>query len=140
MLDIKIIRENPEVVKKAIEDKNMNGVVDIDRLLQVDVEYRNLLKKVEELRAIRNELSQDISKVSGDAREKLITQASDTKEELKGLEDKLLVLKNELDAMVMAVPNIPSADVPVGRDESGNEILKHVGDIPKLDFEPKDHV
>lgn len=140
MLDIKFIRENPDVVKKAVADKQLTKTVDIDRLLQVDLEYRTLLQRVEEHRAIRNQLSEDISKVAEDARAKLIEQATLTKEELKVLEEELVAVKSELDTLHFAVPNIPSPDVPVGADESENVIVRTNGEIRKFDFTPKDHI
>lgn len=139
MLDIKFIRENPEIVKKAVIDKQVAGI-DIDQLLKVDSEYRNLLQKVEEKRAIRNQLSEDISKVTQDVRVKLIEQASIVKEDLKDLELELSKVKDEFEALLFLVPNIPAPDVPIGKNESENEVLRVEGTIPQFDFEPKDHL
>ncbi len=140
MLDIKFIRENPEIVKKAVADKQLTKTVDIDVLLELDTNYLALLQKVELHRTLRNKLSEDIGKVAADARPKLIEEASQVKQELAGMEEELKVLKTQLDQMLLWVPNPPAHDVPFGTDESGNKEIKKVGEIPHFDFEPKDHL
>lgn len=140
MLDIKYIRENPEEIKTAIKNKQLVGTVDIDELLRVDAEYTAKLQKVETHRALRNQLSENISKVSAKEREKLIKEASKVKEELKEMEEELTPLKQKLDEMMLWVPNPSAADVPIGPDESGNEVVKTEGKIRKFDFEPKTHI
>lgn len=140
MLDIKFIRENPEIVKKAIVDKQLVGTVDVDALLIIDKNYRDLLIRVEDHRALRNQLSENISKVTPAERENLIKQATEVKEELKKLEAELNDLRMNLDQMLLWVPNVPAADVPVGVDESGNQVIKVVGVIPEYSFTPKDHL
>lgn len=140
MIDIKFIRENPEVMKKAVADKQLTGTVDIDKLLKLDKEYVGLLQKVETHRALRNQLSDKIAKVSKEEREKLLAEAGQVKEELKASEDKLKKLSDELDNMLFWVPNVPAADVPIGKDETGNIVAKTVGKPRKFNFEPKDHL
>lgn len=140
MLDIKLIRENPEKVKKAVKDKHLDSVVNIDALLAHDVAYRSLLVRVEEHRAIRNQLSKDISLVTADARISLINQAAQVKEELKALEEELLNLEEKIRQILLKTPNVISEDVPEGPDESGNIVIKTYGEPTKFDFEPKDHV
>ena len=141
MLDIKFIRENPDIVRKAVTDKQLTDTIDIDKLLEVDERYLNLLRKVETHRSLRNQLSEDISKVKDDdARKKLIEEATALKNELSEMEDELKVIKSELDSMLLWVPNPPAVDVPYGEGEEENEVVRTVGDLPHFDFKPKDHL
>ncbi len=140
MLDIKFIRENPEIVKKAVADKQLTKTVDVNQLLQLDTMYLALLQKVELHRTLRNKLSEDIGKVAAEDRTKLIEEASQVKQELASMEEDLKVLKTQLDQMLLWVPNPPAHDVPYGTDETGNKEIKKVGEIPQFDFEPKDHM
>ncbi|MFC1621975.1 serine--tRNA ligase [Patescibacteria group bacterium] len=140
MLDIRFIRENPEIVKKAVVDKQLEGTVDIDKLLEIEAKYRALLQKVEAHRNSKNELSNNIAKVEGEKREELIREATGVKEELNKMEDKLAPLKVKLDEMVLWVPNIPAGDVPIGKGEEDNVVARTEGKTPKFSFEPKDHL
>jgi seryl-tRNA synthetase len=140
MLDIKYIRENSELVKKAVSDKQLSGTVDIDKILELDQEYIALLQKVELHRTLRNKLSDSIGKVSADERDKLIKEATAVKEELGSMEATLKSLRDRLDMLLLWVPNPPAGDVPYGTDESGNVEIKKVGLIPEFSFEVKDHL
>ncbi len=140
MLDIKYIRENAEIVKKAIADKQLTGTVDIDKLLELDRQYLSLLQKVESHRSLRNQLSADIGKLQGADREKLIKEASKVKEELAGIEDELKELKMQVDALLLWVPNIPASDVPFGTGEHENVVIRTEGTLPVFNFTPKDHL
>jgi len=141
MLDPKFIRENPELIKKALSDKQLSGSLDVDRLLEVDAKYLDVLKKVEIKRNLKNTLSDNISKVKEKkARDKLITEATTIKEELAKLEEEMKTLKQELDGMMLWVPNIPADDVPYGESGDDNKVLRQEGKQPKFSFEPKDHL
>jgi len=141
MLDIKYIRENADIVKKGVEDKQLQSTVDIDLLLKLDSEYRNLLRQVETKRSLKNQLSEDISKISDKStRENLVKEASTVKTDLSKLEKELKVLKVQIDEMMLWVPNVPAEDVPFGESEEGNVILRTEGKIPNFDFTPKDHL
>jgi seryl-tRNA synthetase len=141
MLDIKFIRENPEIVKKAVKDKQLQGTVDIDVLLELDSKYLDLLRRVEVHRSLKNQLSENISKVKDkEARDKMIEEATRVKSELSEMEEELNGIKDELDRLMLWVPNPPADDVPFGEDESGNVVAKTVGEIPEFDFTPKDHL
>lgn len=140
MLDIKFIRENPEIVKEGIKNKQLTGTVDIDKLLELDARYLSILQKVETHRALRNQLSENIAKVGAEDRQKLIDEAAVIKKELQEMEEELKTLKTQIDEIMWWVPNPPADDVPVGEDESGNVEVRVVGKEPKFDFEPKDHL
>jgi seryl-tRNA synthetase len=123
MIDIKILRENPELVKKSITNKGIKNF-DFERLVTLDKEKLSTLKEVEELRARRNSISDEISKVSSDERSKLVSQASEIKENLKTLEERLTKLDFDFNELFLQVPNILSEKMPVGFSESENKILR----------------
>ncbi|OGC51547.1 serine--tRNA ligase, partial [candidate division WWE3 bacterium RBG_16_37_10] len=140
MLDIKYIRENPEVVKKGVIDKQLSKTIDIDKLLELDAKYLDLLRKVEIHRSLRNKLSEDISKVEGAEREKLIKEATGVKTELADMETHLKDLKTKIDEMLLWVPNPPAEDVPVGENDEGNVVVRKEGIPAEFSFTPKEHL
>ena len=141
MLDPKYIRENPELVKKALSDKKLTGTLDLDKLLRLDTKYLEVLRLVELKRNLKNTLSEDIAKVKDKKiRDKLIKEASEVKEELAQKEEEMKNLKEELDELMLWVPNIPAADVPLGESEEDNHVLRQEGRLPKFSFQPKDHL
>jgi len=127
MLDIKFIRENPELVKETV--KNKKGRVDIDQLLQIDEQRRSLITKIEDLNKEKNAA----------AKEKNIERGKMVKENLSALEGEFRELDAKYAQMMYAVPNIPSEDTPIGPDESGNVIEKKVGEPAKFKFKAKEH-
>lgn len=129
MLDIKFIRENLDICKKAARDKNRE--VEWDKLLALDSKRRTLIGKIEALRKERNIISK-----SADNRQK----GKAIKDELKEYEEQLRSTELEFSALLLTVPNIPSEDTPVGKDETGNVQIKTWGELPKLDYQPKDHI
>ncbi len=138
MLDIKYIRQNAEEVKKAVSDKQLEKTVDIDKLLDIDKKYRELLQKVEVQRALKNELSEKIPNAQENKQE-LIDQATNVKSKLKGDEEKLRELKTKLDRLMLWVPNVPASDVPFGKNADGNKAIRTGGKKTKFNFEPKGH-
>ncbi len=134
MLDIRFIRENAELVEKKAGQKGYK--VDIKKLLQLDDKRRDLVQKVEELRAQRNELAgQKDQKPSENDQ----TRGQDLKKKLKELELELGPVETEFQTLLKSVPNMPAGDVPVGKSEADNVVAKEWGDKPKFDFEPKTH-
>ena len=140
MLDINFIKNNKDLVKKAVEDKQLSKTISIDKLIETHDLYLSLLKKVELHRALRNKLSEGISKVAAEDRPKLITEATAVKEELIKFEKDLTEIKSIFDQMMLWVPSVPADDVPVGQDESGNKVVREEGSIKEPSFKPKDHV
>lgn len=139
MLDITFIRENPDVVKDAVEKKAMK--VDIDRILELDKERRETLQKVEQLRAEQNQASQTLMREKDAAtRENLIDKMQEVKANLKEREFSLGKIEEELNGLLKLVPNIPFPEAPVGSDDKSNVVLREVGDKPKFSFEPKDYM
>lgn len=131
MLDINFIRQNLDLCKKAAVDKNRT--VDWDRLVKTDDKRRELIRKAEELRAKRNLTGKLES-------EEDRRTAKEMKETLKKLEDELRRVEEEFKALMLTVPNVPHASVPVGKDSSGNVEVRTWGSPRKFDFPVKDHM
>jgi seryl-tRNA synthetase len=139
MLDIRYIKENKELVKKAVIDKQLSGTVDIDVLVATYDRYGDLLKKVETHRGLRNNLSKGVASVDKSEKARLLEEAKKVKEELQIWEKELKELKDKIDELLLWVPNVPAFDVPIGEDESGNDIIKKVGEPKVFDFKAKEH-
>jgi seryl-tRNA synthetase len=135
MLDIRFIRENPELVQEAAAQKGYD--VNIRELLRADESRRELQAKADELRTKRNEISSQMK--GGKPAPELIEQGKAIKTELAEVEDRLRVVDESFTAQLKAVPNMPAHDVPVGKSEEENVEVKVVGDIPTFDFAPKNH-
>jgi len=127
MLDINFIKNNPEKVKTGIQNKGFNPDV-IDQLLKANEKRVGLISKIDSLRQERNGLSKEGAE-----------RGREIKEELKNLEPELETAEKEIKDILSNIPNIPADDVPVGKDESENVVIKKWGEIPKLDFKPLDH-
>jgi len=138
MLSIKFIRENPEVVKKAIKDRGYD--INIDELLKLDEKYRKNLQKVEKLKYERNTATNEIRKLKADGK----NAASKIKEikaipgKIKKLDEEIKKLRKKILETALIIPNIPDEAVPVG-NESKNKEVKKSGKIPNFKFKPKYH-
>lgn len=128
MLDLKFIRENPEIVQKGAESKNIS--IDINHILDIDKQHRELSVNVQKLREERNVY----------AKEKNIEKGKEIKEKLETKEKKLKGLEEELYKLLLQVPNPPKPDVKIGKNDTENEILRKVGKPRKFDFKPCDHL
>ena len=126
MLDIKFIRENQDVVKKAAKDKGID--LDLGKLLAVDERRRKLTVEIDELRRQRKAIAQSRDIEKGKA----------VKQKLSALEKDLAETEQTFNELMLLVPNIPSPETPVGAAAANKEIYKW-GEIPKFDFEPKSH-
>lgn len=127
MLDIKFIKENKDIVAAAIKNKNRD--VDLDALLAFAEEKRELRQKLDELNAKRNEA----------ARARDIEEGTRLKKEAEELEAKFAETDKKYFTLMMKVPNIPSVDTPIGKDETGNKVIRQWGEKPQFDFQPKEH-
>ncbi|OGC88435.1 serine--tRNA ligase [Candidatus Adlerbacteria bacterium RIFOXYC1_FULL_48_26] len=128
MLDIAFIRENPDIVRAAIKNKNREGI-DLDRILVLAEERKNNANEISEINRQRN-VAQEAR--DGEAGKRL-------KEELKAVEEKHQATEKELVSLLIKIPNIPSADTPIGPDESGNVVIRQWGEKPQFPFAPKAH-
>ena len=134
MLDIKFIRENPEKVKKACQDKKV--IIDVDRVLELDKKKRELMTTLENLKAEQNKISR-----GGAENKVLIEQAREIKEKAKSVSLELEVFEKELHGLLLQLPNIPFDNVPVGESDLQNVVLRKVGGTFKFSFTaPKDYM
>ena len=140
MIDIKFIRNNPELVKEAVRNKNEKA--DIDKLLAIDESRRKLQFDFDNLKSQQNTVSQTIArkKKAGENADAELSEMASVAEEIKKINAELSVANSELEAMLLTVPNIPQPEVPVGRDESCNTLVRIWGEQPTFGFEPKDHL
>lgn len=137
MLDIKFIRENPELVKQAAANKRFE--VDIDKLLELDLRRRELIGEAESARSRRNEVAGLIPKASPDARPGLVEEGKELKDRIQTLEGELAAVVADYDALMLMVPNVPLPEVPIGETDQDNLVLRVVGEPKAFAFEAKDH-
>lgn len=139
MLDIKWIREFPEELDKALINRNKEAISDY--VLSIDAQKREAMAKLQQLQSRRNELAD----LTGAARQKgentsiYESESSQIKQDIAVLEGEVSKFSQRLDEALSAIPNIPLADVPVGKDESSNKCMRVVGEPGKFDFKPKAH-
>ena len=139
MLDIKLIRDDPETFREALGRRNLAHAV--DELLQADESRRSLTQRVEELRAEQNRASKAIGAAQGDEKQALIAEVSKVSAELKELEPELVDVEARLQALLAATPNLPHPSAPDGfTDEDAVEVRRGPAPVPEFDFEPRDHV
>ncbi len=135
MLDIKFIKENIDEIKDACLYKNIK--IDIDKLVKLEEEKRHLQTKIETLRAKKNEIS---NRMKQDRDKGLIDQSKLIKEELEKMEKQIKQAKEDFEEIYFQVPNIVSPKTPKNKNPEGNKIIKTVGNIPKFNFEIKNHI
>ena len=139
MLDINLIRSEPDFVKDGMKKVGEDPAV-IDRVLDLDVRWRAAVTESEELKAERNRGSKSIPKMEkGDERDALIARMRTLGDRVKELDAESAALREQLDDLMLRIPNIPHEDAPVGADESENVVRRTVGELPEFDFEPKPH-
>ncbi|PIV12758.1 MAG: serine--tRNA ligase [Candidatus Nealsonbacteria bacterium CG03_land_8_20_14_0_80_36_12] len=139
MLDIKFIRENPEKVKEGCRKKQAK--VDIDRLLELDEKRKTMLQTIEKLKAEQNIISTESAVTEEeDKKSKLIIAGQENKEKIKRLEPELKNIEKEFQELLARIPNLPQDDVPEGKDEKDNVVLRKWGKKPKFTFKPKDYL
>jgi seryl-tRNA synthetase len=136
MLDIKFIRENPDVVRTALQNRHSGD--SIDDILVLDEKRRGLLVEVEKLKARRNEVSKEI----GRTREKppaLLEEMRQIGDRIKSLDDQVASIEKELYDQLLRLPNIQHQSVPLGAGSEDNKVIRQWGEQKKFDFEPKPH-
>ncbi|MCA1726476.1 MAG: serine--tRNA ligase [Actinobacteria bacterium] len=137
MLDLKSIRDDPQPARTALARRGR--AEDLDRLLEVDREWREALTKTEQLRAEQNQLSKAIGQATPESRQELIQKAGELKADLEGNEARAEATKEELDRLLLDLPNLPDESAPDGESDDDNVEIKVVGD-PRALADPKDHV
>jgi len=138
MLDIKFIRENKNIVKKAVKNKNLE--LDIDELLDINDKRIALLQEIENLRKRRNEIAVAIKNIKDKPDQNLIKEGRELKEKLSKIEKKFKEIEKQYQTLMYLVPQIPSPDAPIGESAEQNVEIKKWGNVQKFNFEIKDHI
>ncbi len=139
MLDIKYVRNNPELVAKSIE--NRGAVQDLDDFLKMEQQRRELTQRVQDLKTRRNQESQEVALAKREGRDpaQAMEGLSELSDKIKDLDGELKGLDRQVHEWLLSVPNIPSQDVPVGSDEEHNLEVRTWGGKPVMDFQPREH-
>ena len=139
MLDIKFIRQNSQKVKKGCAKKQVK--VDIDRLLELDKQRRETMVILDGFRAKKNKASKDIVAAKDKkAQKKIISEMRKIDKQSDKTKKQFQKIDKQYKELIFQIPNLPFDDVPVGKDENDNVVLKEIGEKTKFDFKPKDHL
>jgi seryl-tRNA synthetase len=138
VIDLRLLRDDPDAVRRAYDRRG--GVEELDRVIELDRRHRELLGEVESLRAQHNKASKDIGRASPEDRPTAIAAAKQLADKVKSLEPALDEIETELNDVAAYLPNLPHDSVPDGLTEDDNVVEREVGDKPRFDFEPRDHV
>ena len=139
MLDIKILRQNPEIIMEAL--KKRNNDLDITPAIELDKKRREILVDVEQKKASQNEISKKIPqmKKNGESTDEIFKEMKELSNKIKELDDQVREIDEELRNFMLRIPNIPNESCPVGADDSENVEQRRFGEPTKFDFEPKAH-
>jgi len=140
MLDIRFLRENSELVKQKLDARGSG--IDLADFLSIDERRREVLGKIEVLRAERNRASDEIAKMKKEKKEvdpSVFASMKELSSQVKALDEDLKRVEQETNDFLMTIPNMPHDSVPVGRTEEDNETVRTWGEVPQLSFEPKEH-
>lgn len=138
MLDIKFIRENPDLIKEAARKKKLS--FDVDELIKLDDTRKEALTIFETARAEQNSLSDNVAKASPEDRAKMVEDLKPLKEKVQTAEEKVREITKDWQGLMLQVPNIPDVSVPEGDDDTGNVEVSTWGEKPTFNFNPKNHV
>ena len=139
MLDIKFILQYPEEVKKGIKNKGVDPSL-VDEVLNLDSKRRELIKKIEALRAKRNIANEKLLKAPNQEKEEILKVLKEVKIVLSQQEKELKEIEENFKKKMSLLPNLPLPNVPIGKDETGNVVIKEVGKKPVFNFPPKDYI
>lgn len=139
MLDVKILRQNPEKIKEAL--KKRNNDLDITPAIELDLKRREILTDVEQRKAKQNEINKKIPqmKKAGENTDEIFAQMREISNEIKADDEKVREIDEQLRDFMLRIPNIPNDEVPVGADDSENVEIRKFNEPRKFDFEPKAH-
>lgn len=138
MVDLKFIRENPDLVKAGAQKKRIEA--DVDDLLALDVRVREVRVRLDSLRAERNRGSEQVPKLQGGEKQQVIARMKEVSGEIKALEPEYSDLEAQIADLMLAIPNPPGDDVPLGQTDADNVEVRRWGTPPTFGFTPKDHV
>ncbi|HEY3251862.1 MAG TPA: serine--tRNA ligase, partial [Ignavibacteria bacterium] len=141
MLDIKLIRENPELVKKGLVKKGIKAE-SVDKILQLDGKRREIIQEVEKLKSLRNKVSQDVAKMKKEGKDasSTIAEMKQVSDNIKLKDENLSEIEKEINNALIDIPNLPDDSVPIGNSADENVQFKIWGEKPTGDFKFLDHV
>ena len=141
MLDIKILRENPQLVKDAMKKRNKDMDALVDEVLAIDVQRRELTVKLDQLKQEQNAASREIPKIKKEGGDisAIMARMNEIKETVKSGDVQLTELEAKQQKIMYEFPNIPNPTIPVGKDDSDNVEIRRWGEPTAFDFEPKAH-
>ena len=143
MLDIKLVRENPEIVQKNLQKRGDSEKLEmLNNLIKYDKKWRNLLRQANELRHKRKKLTTEVANLKKQKKDasKQIEKAKHIPQQIKKLETQVTKYRENANLLLMKLPNLLHESVPFGKDESDNIVEKLIGKPPKFSFKPKSHV
>ncbi|HHV44683.1 MAG TPA: serine--tRNA ligase [Firmicutes bacterium] len=140
MLDIRLFREEPDVVRKALRDRGLDSGP-VDEVIRLDTLRREMLQEVEALKAKRNKVSGEIAKMKQQKQDAsaVIAQMRQVSDQIKDYDERVRKVDEELRQLLLTIPNIPDPSVHVGKDETENRVVRTWSEPTKFDFEPKPH-
>jgi len=141
MLDLELIRKNPEFVKERLKTREEGFEELVDKVMELDHERRSILRELESLRAERNAKSKEIGmlKRKGEDTSSLEEEVKKIKESIEAYEEKLASVEEKLRDLMLRIPNLPHKSVPIGKDESENVEVRRWGKPKDFSFEPRPH-
>jgi seryl-tRNA synthetase len=137
MLDIKFIKENPDIIKEAVRKKHLS--FNVDELLKLEEERAAALSAFEQIRSEQNRLSDEIPKAAPEERGALIEALKPIKEQVQAAEEEVKRIMKEWQGLMLQVPNVPDVSVPEGGSDEENVEVRVWGEKPEFSFLPKDH-
>lgn len=139
MLDAKLVRAEPELIKDALRNRNQMGL--LDDFLALDTQRRALLVEAEEIKKFRNQASQEVGKQMKQGRnpEELVERIRQAGQKIKELDRRIDKIESSIESIMLNIPNIPDASVPIGPDEQSNQVIRTWGAPRKFEFEPQAH-
>ena len=139
MLDLKFVRNNPEMVKEALVKRGAD--ISLEMFLALDENRREKLVQAEKLKNKRNVVSEEIGRLkkAGQPAEELVLEMREVSNAIKTMDDELRALERQIEQTLLGIPNVPDGSVPAGRDESDNVEVRRWGEPPVFGFEPKAH-
>lgn len=141
MLDIKVIRTEPDRVKEAMRSRNKDMDAEVDRVLAIDAQRRELSGRADALKAQQNQTSKDIPRIKKEGGDitAIMENMKKLSDEVKELDAKIAALETEQRNILLSIPNIPHESVPYGKDDKENQDMRHWGEPTQFDFEPQAH-
>ena len=141
MLDPVLLRDHPDRVRQGLQDRGLNADAQLSELAALDERRRALILEVETLRREQNAAGEDVARLkkAGQDASGIFEANRQRGQRIKGLDAELQTLEQQREAVLLTLPNLPHATVPVGRDASDNVEVRRVGDPPQFDFTPRPH-